>query len=321
MMKHLIALTTALCLLSTAYVQSYRDDFSFGNFAPNLRWTWTLPNNNPFCTLDPTAVSFSSEEGTLQIQMRDGGMFSGFNVHRDVPSLIVQGTAPADWYIETRFRTDWTNIGVFNYVQAGIVIATGADNYFQLLITRDAFNQTNNVYGSTNLEENDNFEWGERVSNSWLPTPADEWIGLKIVHNSSVPQIELYYSSSNTGGNWVLFDGFNGGIYPEGSRQYNWIQNLISQAGTVRVGVYTDNAGSGQTDTFEFDYFETNLPVQTRASAGDVNGDGCVDDADLLAVLFGFGNSGTCLDEDVNGDGIVDDADLLTVLFEFGTGC
>ncbi len=52
---------------------------------------------------------------------------------------------------------------------------------------------------------------------------------------------------------------------------------------------------------------------------GDVNGDGCVDDSDLLAVLFAFGGSGGA--EDLNGDGAVDDADLLIVLFNFGNGC
>lgn len=52
---------------------------------------------------------------------------------------------------------------------------------------------------------------------------------------------------------------------------------------------------------------------------GDVNGDGCVDDADLLIVLFAFGGSDPSAD--VNGDGIVDDADLLIVLFNFGQGC
>ncbi|GBC91597.1 hypothetical protein HRbin15_00051 [bacterium HR15] len=53
---------------------------------------------------------------------------------------------------------------------------------------------------------------------------------------------------------------------------------------------------------------------------GDVNGDGCIDDADLLSVLFDFGNSGCSL-TDVNGDGVVDDADLLIILFGFGNGC
>jgi hypothetical protein len=54
---------------------------------------------------------------------------------------------------------------------------------------------------------------------------------------------------------------------------------------------------------------------------GDVNGDGCVDDSDLLAVLFAFENTGSNLPEDLNGDGTVDDADLLEVLFNFGSGC
>ena len=52
-------------------------------------------------------------------------------------------------------------------------------------------------------------------------------------------------------------------------------------------------------------------------SKGDVNLNGIVDDADLLAILFAFGSSDAAVD--VNSDGIVDDADLLTVLFNFGS--
>lgn len=52
--------------------------------------------------------------------------------------------------------------------------------------------------------------------------------------------------------------------------------------------------------------------------AGDINGDDIIDDADLLSVLFNFGQTGSNLSDDVNGDGTVDDADLLTVLFNFG---
>jgi hypothetical protein len=55
------------------------------------------------------------------------------------------------------------------------------------------------------------------------------------------------------------------------------------------------------------------------ARAGDVDDDGCVDDADLLTVLFVFG--GADAQADLNRDGIVDDADLLQVLFHFGSGC
>jgi hypothetical protein len=53
---------------------------------------------------------------------------------------------------------------------------------------------------------------------------------------------------------------------------------------------------------------------------GDANRDGRVDDADLLIVLFQFGQSGFGLQGDVNNNGTVDDADLLIVLFNFGCG-
>lgn len=62
------------------------------------------------------------------------------------------------------------------------------------------------------------------------------------------------------------------------------------------------------------------LNTDTLPLLADVNQDGCVDDADLLEVLFAFG-SGTFDPVDLNGDGTVDDTDLLEVLFRFGTGC
>jgi hypothetical protein len=66
------------------------------------------------------------------------------------------------------------------------------------------------------------------------------------------------------------------------------------------------------------DHYVSVQPCPTGPE-GDVNGDGCVDDADLLIVLFNFGNAGG--QGDVNRDNIVDDADLLIVLFNFGAGC
>lgn len=55
------------------------------------------------------------------------------------------------------------------------------------------------------------------------------------------------------------------------------------------------------------------------AQPGDVDGDGCVSDADLLQILFAFGSDDA--QADLNGDGSVDDADLLDALFHFGQGC
>jgi len=64
------------------------------------------------------------------------------------------------------------------------------------------------------------------------------------------------------------------------------------------------------------------VPTEAGCSpaGGDVDRNGCVDDADLLQVLFAFGETGSN-PADSNCDGTVDDADLLEVLFNFGNGC
>jgi probable HAF family extracellular repeat protein len=87
----------------------------------------------------------------------------------------------------------------------------------------------------------------------------------------------------------------------------------ISANGRYIVGTGY-NAATGRREAYLLD---------TRPSRrdGDVNGDGCVDDSDLLRVLFAFGATGNNLPEDLTRDGIVDDADLLQVLFNFGSGC
>jgi len=75
--------------------------------------------------------------------------------------------------------------------------------------------------------------------------------------------------------------------------------------GSQRVGNYTLN----QT-----------IQIVCSPRNGDVDRNGCVDDADLLRVLFAFGETGQN-PADSNCDGTVDDADLLEVLFNFGSGC
>ncbi|MDW8107615.1 MAG: hypothetical protein RMK45_09065 [Armatimonadota bacterium] len=52
---------------------------------------------------------------------------------------------------------------------------------------------------------------------------------------------------------------------------------------------------------------------------GDTNRDECVNNTDLLTVLFNFGTSSP--DADLNRDGVVNNADLLIVLLNFGNGC
>ncbi len=87
----------------------------------------------------------------------------------------------------------------------------------------------------------------------------------------------------------------------------------ISSDGRYIAG-YGYNGARGQYEVFLLD-------TGPCANPPDLNGDRSVDDADLLQVLFAFGQSGVGLPEDVNGDEVVDDADLLLVLFSFGVQC
>jgi probable HAF family extracellular repeat protein len=88
---------------------------------------------------------------------------------------------------------------------------------------------------------------------------------------------------------------------------------ISPNAGRYIVG-YGYNAATGRYEAFLLD---------TCASRrnGDTNDDCCVNEADLQAVLFSFGQDGSGLPADVNGDGVIDDSDLLIVLANFGSGC
>jgi probable HAF family extracellular repeat protein len=72
------------------------------------------------------------------------------------------------------------------------------------------------------------------------------------------------------------------------------------------------NAATGRHEAYLLD---TGFPRR-----GDVDRNGCVDNADLLRVLLAFGERGY-RNEDLNWDSTIDDADLLEVLFNFGSGC
>jgi hypothetical protein len=85
----------------------------------------------------------------------------------------------------------------------------------------------------------------------------------------------------------------------------------------------TTAAGGRYVISLQGAYFVSSQGCQTcQPHNGDVDDNGCVDDADLLQVLFAFGQTGDRLGPvDGNCDQVVDDADLLIVLFNFGNGC
>lgn len=129
-------------------------------------------------------------------------------------------------------------------------------------------------------------------------------------HTGSAP-VQVRWSGEDVGSgvrDYTVYVSINGDPYRV------WIANTTATEATYtppRDGVFVfavvarDNVG--------------NQPPPPRIAV-DVNGDGCVNNADLLAVLFAFGTTGNT-PADVTGDGVVNNADLLLVLFNFGRGC
>ena len=84
--------------------------------------------------------------------------------------------------------------------------------------------------------------------------------------------------------------------------------------------------GAAWLDLFDFEIIDPDLGdvsgsanfciqgLAKQLAAGDCNGDRIVDDADLAALLGGFGAAGAWGQGDFNADGIVDDADLSLLL-------
>jgi hypothetical protein len=124
-------------------------------------------------------------------------------------------------------------------------------------------------------------------------------LGLKFYQD---PTNDIWYSTLNVSGQCGI--KYVALVIPQGN-QYNNDPDLRASTRVANSLRYTNI---------------TDVRVIAQVGPeGDVNGDGCVDDADLLIVLFNFGNAGG--QGDVNCDNIVDDADLLIVLFNFGAGC
>ena len=150
-------------------------------------------------------------------------------------------------------------------------------------------------------------EWDPNTGNTFGECPqatldylnGNNRLGLKFYQD---PTNEIWYSTLNVSGQSGI--KYVALVIPQG--------NQYGQDPTL-------NASSRTSSSLRYTNFTDVRVIAQVGPEGDVNGDGCVDDADLLIVLFNFGNAGG--QGDVNNDNIVDDADLLIVLFNFGSGC
>jgi hypothetical protein len=133
---------------------------------------------------------------------------------------------------------------------------------------------------------------GQVVLNDYLPSPTGKTAQFTLTNGSQTDSATL---TLGAGGSYSLQTGVTGTVQ---ARVY--VPGWLGQRQTLAVG------SSGI------------VTANWSLINGDANRDNQIDDADLLQVLFAFGQTGANLPADCNGDGAVDDADLLIVLFNFG---
>ena len=209
---------------------------------------------------------------------------------------------PPNWGLQT---TDYPAQGD-NPGQAGIVVSVPTTGYRNIVVKFDVrWSNTASKFLAVEYTTDGGVNWTRaRVLEA---RRGDRWHGDTDANGGYGALVELDLSGDSAVNNNAQFAFRVVTIFdPNTGTQYT-----AAQSGSN----YTTRG------TLRYDLIEVQGEEVDSGPEGDVNGDGCVDDADLLAVLFAFGNSGSNLPEDVTRDGTVDDADLLVVLFNFGAGC
>lgn len=199
-----------------------------------------------------------------------------------------------------------------------------------------------------------------RVNESPANTNAWQWFGtLAVAPNGRLDVIwndtrsdssglisELYYAYSSDGGstwsvNIPISPPFHSTVgWPNQNKigdyydlHSDWAAANVAYSATfngeqdvyfVRVGDCNENGIHDSEDLSArraTDRNRNGVLDECEVPAGDTNFDGCVDDQDVINVLFDFGSTSCGLSGDLDDNCLVDDADLLTVLFHFGSGC
>jgi len=318
-MRSLTLVALGLLLSVNAFAQTIVDEFD-GGFDPNLPWSWlvVIPDNDPnTCDLVNTENTdyYAFRDGELVLTMHPwNSVYQQWNYAVNFPNLPVAGFEPG-WAIETEVTLDLNGNTPGVYTQAGIILMQDMDNYYSVQLVINPNASPISYWLSTAHEVNRNYQYGGASAGFWGDGAPSFTLKMRIADaepdENGNPRIRVQVQLPD----WSDFVD----VWPSPFPMPNMVQAVAANGG--RVGFFHVAGFEGdQQPIASFKYLKLeNVRLVPR---GDVDGNGCVDDADLLQVLFSFGESGdACLGADVNRDSLVDDADLLEVLFNFGAGC
>jgi hypothetical protein len=261
---------------------------------------WNFNESNP---LDETAM-LAADGGVFAAQAQIAISLAQFRFDNNgrgfLGSPLDPGTDGRNWALQT---TDYPAQGQDSGL-AGIVVSVPTTGYQNIVVKFDVrWSNTASKFLAVEYTTDGGVNWTRaRVLEA---RRGDRWHGDTDANGGYGALVELDLSGDSAVNNNAQFAFRVVTIFdPNSGTQYT-----AAQPGSN----YTTRG------TLRYDLIEVQGEEVDSGPEGDVNGDGCVDDADLLIVLFNFGNAGG--QGDVNNDNIVDDADLLVVLFNFGAGC
>jgi hypothetical protein len=296
-----------------------------------------LSQFNPAGGLPPSPCAAGGNLAFDNVEFVDGTLSIGENSKYGASC----GLGAARWWFGATYRNPfWVNdmtvvLGTEGRQATGLVpvwyVSNTQNNTFIMAIfTAEDFDNTCNGPAADNIYDGVAFNFGTIGTGGYYSTICLDGTGLflQMPTDGSGAYIAVYLSS---------LDPVT--LYPEACQPLLWgtKSGNPSQQGPIQWD--DDNPTDGQItapdECYDYTFPTFNICPRPLGAAmafwaaaagcqphnGDVDGNGCVDDADLLAVLFAFGCSSGCGREDTDCSGVVDDADLLTVLFNFGSGC
>ena len=158
-------------------------------------------------------------------------------------------------------------------------------------------------------------------------TGGEAYIGYDCWYDNSFgadPGNDVFVAEiSNNGTDWVVLEV----VGPTGARSSGgWnrvdfrVSDYVTPSTSVRLRFTAEDANDGSVIEAGIDGISVTLVTCNDSSdPSDVNGDGCINGADLTVVLGDWGN--TSGPADINNDGTVNGADISFILGSWGLGC